>query len=237
MLSDFQRWLLRSSAKTMRKELTGQVRRTFSGGRQEPGDVWDIATTEIPPEVGEAPECQWCPVCRAARAMRDSGPGIGGQLYGAGDAVASAAADVIGKLDSFLSRAGAGPAQAGRASGREAGNGSGGGMRPGGGATAANGTAAAETPEAETPEAETPAAETPAAEAPVAGAWDILADEAPEASDNVTRPAGWEPAAPVTSAAEAAEPDAWSQAVAADVSNGDQESPAGETAHEPDSRG
>jgi hypothetical protein len=106
MLSDFQRWLIRSSAKNMRKEIGGQVRRTFGGGRSEPGDVWDTATTEIPPEVGEAPECQWCPVCRAARRMRDSGPGLGGHLLSAGDAVAAAVQDALGAFDSVISRTG-----------------------------------------------------------------------------------------------------------------------------------
>ena len=106
LLTDFQRWLLRSSARSMRKELTGQVRKTLGGGRPESTDVWDMATTEIPPEVGESPECQWCPVCRAARRMRDSGPGLGGQLSGAGDVVASAASDVIGMIDSLLAKAG-----------------------------------------------------------------------------------------------------------------------------------
>ncbi len=107
MLSDLQRWLIRSSARSMRKELTGQVRRTFGGGqRATTADVWDTATNEIPPEVGESPECQWCPICRAARRMRESGPGIGGQLSGAGDAVASAVQDAIGALDSILGKAG-----------------------------------------------------------------------------------------------------------------------------------
>lgn len=27
-----------------------------------------------------APECQWCPVCRAIRALRDSGPELSSQL-------------------------------------------------------------------------------------------------------------------------------------------------------------
>lgn len=106
MLSDLQRWLLRSSAKSMRKEIGGQVRKTFGGGRSETSDVWDTATTEIPPEVGEAPECQWCPICRAARRMRESGPGVGGQLSGVGDAVASAVQDALGALDSMLARTG-----------------------------------------------------------------------------------------------------------------------------------
>jgi hypothetical protein len=108
VLSDFQRWLLRNSAKTMRKEITGQVRRTFSGGgsRNDAGDVWDTATTEIPLGVGEAPECQWCPICRAARRMRDSGPSIGDHLSTAGDAVAAAVQDALGAVDSVLSRTG-----------------------------------------------------------------------------------------------------------------------------------
>ncbi len=106
VLSEFQRWLLRNSAKTMRKEITGQVRRTFTGGggRKDAGDVWDTATTEIPLGVGEAPECQWCPICRAARHMRDSGPSIGDHLSTAGDAVAAAVQDALGAVDSVLSR-------------------------------------------------------------------------------------------------------------------------------------
>jgi hypothetical protein len=105
ILSEFQRWLLRSSARNMRKEIGGQVRRTLGGGRNETGDVWDAATTEVPSDVGEAPECQWCPICRAARQMRETGPDLGGQLSGAGNAVAAAVQDAIKALDSMLTRA------------------------------------------------------------------------------------------------------------------------------------
>ncbi len=105
LLGDLQRWLIRSSAKNMRRELEDQVRRTIGGGRQDRADVWDVATTEIPPETGEAPECQWCPICRAARRMRDR-PGLGGQLSGAGEAVATAVQDAISALDSLLTRPG-----------------------------------------------------------------------------------------------------------------------------------
>jgi hypothetical protein len=105
LLGDLQRWLIRSSARNMRRELEDQVRRTIGGQRQDKADVWDVATTEIPPEVGEAPECQWCPICRAARRMRDR-PGLGGQLSGAGEAVATAVQDAIGALDSLLTRPG-----------------------------------------------------------------------------------------------------------------------------------
>ena len=109
VFGDLQRWFIRRTARNMRREISGQVRRTF-GGSQPTSDVWDTATNEIPPEVGESPECQWCPICRAARRMRDSGPGIGGQLSGAGDVVASAVQDAIGALDSLLSKgSGTGP--------------------------------------------------------------------------------------------------------------------------------
>ena len=108
MFGDLQRWFIRQSAKNMRNQIGGQVRRTLGGGR-EPSDVWDTATNEIPPEVGESPECQWCPICRAARRMRDSGPGIGDQISGAGDVVASAVQDAISALDSLLSKGGTGP--------------------------------------------------------------------------------------------------------------------------------
>ncbi len=106
LLGDLQRWLIRSSAKNMRRELEDQVRRTIGGQRQDKADVWDVATTEIPPEAGEAPECQWCPICRAARRMRDSGPGLTGQLSGAGEAVATVMQDAISAIDSLLARTG-----------------------------------------------------------------------------------------------------------------------------------
>ena len=101
---DLQRWLIRSGARNMRSQVEDSVRRTFSGQRPDKSDVWDVATTEIPPEVGEAPECQWCPICRAARRMRDSRPGLAGQLSGAGDTVAGAVQDAVRAFDTFLGR-------------------------------------------------------------------------------------------------------------------------------------
>ena len=113
------------------------MRRTLGGQRQDSGEVWDVATTEIPPDVGEAPECQWCPICRAARRMRESGPGLAGHLSGAGDAVATAVQDAFGALDSILARPGSGTdsrsseSQAGvPASDREAGPADGAPSRP-----------------------------------------------------------------------------------------------------------
>lgn len=111
LVGDLQRWLIRQGARNVRKEIGGQVRRSIGGGRTSTADVWDTATHEIPPEVGEAPECQWCPICRAARRMRDNGPGIGGQLSGAGEAVASAVQDAMSALDGLLAKTGGGNAQ------------------------------------------------------------------------------------------------------------------------------
>jgi hypothetical protein len=110
VLNDLQRWLIRSSARNMRSQFEDQVRRTFSGQRPDSSDVWDVATTEIPPEVGESPECQWCPICRAARRMRDSGPGLAGQISGAGDAVAAAVQDAVRAFDTLLGKATGGSA-------------------------------------------------------------------------------------------------------------------------------
>lgn len=111
LLTDLQRWMIRSSAKTMRREIEGQVRRTLGSGRREPEDVWGTATTEVPPEVGESPECAWCPICRAARRMRDSGPGLGSQVSGASKGVAAYVQDAIVAFDTVLSRTAQPPVQ------------------------------------------------------------------------------------------------------------------------------
>jgi len=116
LTDDIQRWLVRSGVRSMRRELTDQVRQAFRPHRPaEPSDVWGTATTETPPELlaasGEAPECAWCPVCRAARRIRETGPGVGGQLAGAGDAVAAAVQEAFSAFESLLSsrpRAGGG---------------------------------------------------------------------------------------------------------------------------------
>jgi hypothetical protein len=112
LLTDLQRWMIRSGAKSMRREIEGSVRRTLGGGRSKPEDIWGTATTEPPPGVGESPECAWCPICRAARRMRDSGPGLSSQISGASDVVASAVQDAIVAFDSVISRASATPATA-----------------------------------------------------------------------------------------------------------------------------
>jgi hypothetical protein len=113
LTDDIQRWLLRSGVRSMRRELSDQVRRAFQGHRPaEPSDVWDAATSEPPPDPlaqAEAPECAWCPVCRAARRIRQTGPGLGGQLpglpglSGAGDTVAAAVQEAFSAFEALLS--------------------------------------------------------------------------------------------------------------------------------------
>lgn len=108
-IGDFQRWLVRSSARSLGRELKGQARRTFGGGSGR--DVWETATAE--PIPGEAPECAWCPVCRAARALRQSGPGLASHVAGAGDALLTVAQDTLTAFEATLS---ARPPEAGRES-------------------------------------------------------------------------------------------------------------------------
>ena len=106
-IGDFQRWLMRSSARSLGRELKGQARRTLGGGSGR--DVWEAATEE--PIAGEAPECAWCPVCRAARRFRQSGPGLASHVAGAGDALLTAAQDTLAAFEATLS---AHPPEAGR---------------------------------------------------------------------------------------------------------------------------
>ncbi len=99
-IGDFQRWLMRSSARSLGRELKGQARRTFSGSGSGRGDVWETATAEPVPD--EAPECAWCPVCRAARKFRQSGPGLASHVAGAGDALFTAAQDTLAVFEATL---------------------------------------------------------------------------------------------------------------------------------------
>jgi|SRR5580692_1553697 hypothetical protein len=102
LTAEFQRWLIRSSARNVRQELTGQFRRTL--GRAERENVWEVATTEPPHDPsGEAPECAWCPVCRAARRIRESAPSVGGQLAGASDVVAAAVQEAMRAFEAAMS--------------------------------------------------------------------------------------------------------------------------------------
>jgi hypothetical protein len=72
LASDVQRWLIRTSARNVRDELSDQVRKVFRGQESEPADVWAAATTEPPDAADQPPECAWCPICRAARRIAES---------------------------------------------------------------------------------------------------------------------------------------------------------------------
>jgi hypothetical protein len=127
----------------MRDDLGDQVKKAFRGQRSDPDDVWGTATTEPPDALDQAPECAWCPICRAARRMaqaqaqaaaqagarsragsgtRDAaGPDVPA-WYGAADAIAGVARDALASLDAILSYR-PGEASTGEASRGEAGTG------------------------------------------------------------------------------------------------------------------
>jgi len=100
-VADFQRWLMKAGARTMANQVADQVKRTIGQEkRRASGDVWDTATTELPPD--EPLECQWCPVCQAARAARLSGPGLGAKLTGAGGVLASVVQDAFSAFEQAM---------------------------------------------------------------------------------------------------------------------------------------
>jgi hypothetical protein len=100
-VADFQRWLMKAGARTMANQVADQVKRTIGQEkRRASGDVWDTATTELPPD--EPLECQWCPVCQAARAARLSGPGLGAKLTGAGGVLASVVQDAFSAFEQVM---------------------------------------------------------------------------------------------------------------------------------------
>jgi hypothetical protein len=100
-VADFQRWLMKAGARSMANQVAGQVKRTLGTERRDSGDVWDTATNEAPPN--EAPECQWCPVCQAARAARlGGGSGLGAQLANAGGALASVVQDAFSVFEQAM---------------------------------------------------------------------------------------------------------------------------------------
>jgi hypothetical protein len=228
-IGDFQRWLMKSSAKNLGREVRGNLRKTF--GRPAGEDVWSQATREEP---NEPPECEWCPICRAARKYRDSsGPGVGGHLTGAGDAFASVVSDAFSAVESALSvvRAPSGPKTPSGSpvppgpktpSGSPASSAPGAPARPAAPLAwpAGRGGAAAEPEPA--PAAGSAAA---ASESVAAGGRPAGAGEEP-----VTAGPGEEPATagPVMGGAATAEPDAW------DLATGDGQ---GEPVDDPDHRG
>jgi hypothetical protein len=101
-IGDFQRWMMKAGAKSIGRDVAGRVRSTLGGGGRgaKSHDVWDTATTEE--LTDEPPECQWCPICRAARRYRDSGGTAGGQFGGVGDALAGLTRDAFSLFDAAL---------------------------------------------------------------------------------------------------------------------------------------
>jgi hypothetical protein len=114
-IGDFQRWLVRSGARSVSRELGGHIAGAFGLGGK-PGDVWENATA---PPSDEAPECAWCPVCRAARLLRVSGPGLASQVAAASDTLATLVQDAASVVESALAagkRPGGQPPAGGRGS-------------------------------------------------------------------------------------------------------------------------
>jgi hypothetical protein len=97
-IGDFQRWLVRSGARSVSREVSDQIRSMLGLGGG-PADVWSRATA---PPADEAPECAWCPFCRAARVLRESGPGVSSQMAAAGEAVGVLARDAMSVVESAL---------------------------------------------------------------------------------------------------------------------------------------
>ena len=103
-IGDFQRWLMRAGARSIGANVADRVKSTLGGGGgAKNADVWETATTEAPGD--EPPECQWCPICRAARRYRDSGgtpAGAGSPLAGVGDTLAGFTRDAFGLFEAAM---------------------------------------------------------------------------------------------------------------------------------------
>jgi hypothetical protein len=98
LIGEFQRWLVRSGARGVSRGVGGQIRSAL--GRSEgSADVWERATR---PPQDEAPECAWCPVCRAARRLNESGPGLSSQMAAATDAFATVAQDAMSVFEAAM---------------------------------------------------------------------------------------------------------------------------------------
>jgi hypothetical protein len=78
-----------------------------SQARPQPGDVWGQATYEEPtPHIATgAPECQYCPVCRAIAAARTSGPDVVEHVMDAGQSLYTALQETLAAFDQSHFRA------------------------------------------------------------------------------------------------------------------------------------
>jgi hypothetical protein len=102
-IGDFQRWLMKAGAKSIGRDVADRVKSTLGGADNKHASVWETATTEDP--VDEPPECQWCPICRAARRYRDGGGStatLSGQFAGVGDTLAGLTRDAFSLFESAM---------------------------------------------------------------------------------------------------------------------------------------
>ena len=72
------------------------LRKRMSGGARS-GDVWSEATSDAWGEhiATGAPECRYCPVCRAIAASRTSGPDVVGHVVSAGESLFAAVREAV----------------------------------------------------------------------------------------------------------------------------------------------
>jgi hypothetical protein len=232
LIGDFQRWLLRSGARGMSRELADQVRAAL-GKNQSTGDVWETATTQ--PVPADAPECAWCPLCRAARIVREAKPGRDKRVAAVGDALTTVVQDAVSVLEAALAATGrsaggngrteaAGPGTRGYPAAGATGKAA---PAPGGQATAAapGGQAAAAAPGGQA------AAAAPGGQAAAAGAGGQAADPGDQG------PAGADGPAASASADGPAAPASADGAAAPGTDGPAAPEPPEESPHEPDDRG
>ena len=97
---------MKAGARSLSREVANTVRTTLGGGASanKHASVWETATTEPPGD--EPPECQWCPICRAARRYRDGGgtatPDLGSQLAGVTDVLAGFTKDAFSLFEAAV---------------------------------------------------------------------------------------------------------------------------------------
>ena len=206
----------------MSRELADQVRAAL-GKNQSTGDVWETATTQ--PVPADAPECAWCPLCRAARIVREAKPGRDKRVAAVGDAVTTVVQDAVSVLEAALAATG----RSGGGNGRTDAAGPGTRGYPAAGAAAEDASAPGGQAAAPSPGDQ---------EAPAAGG-----QEAPGAGGQAPAPSPGDQEAPALGGQQA-EPSPGAQATASPdgpPAPGTNEPPAPEppeeSPHEPDDRG
>ena len=99
LIGEVQRWLVRSGARGVSRGVGDQIRTALRGGGH--ADVWETATADEEP-----PECAWCPICRARRRLRESGPGLASHVAAATDAVGVMMQDAMSAFEAAVAAAG-----------------------------------------------------------------------------------------------------------------------------------